>query len=180
MKTFTTNWYLYKTHLHPIFTKSQTRNSKTPTEEYTTKKEKIQVLKPQLKKTTNFEQLLAEAIDEGLALLGESPKEVIYYYLEETFKINRKDIPYRLEEFTKAIERIFGNGAKILKIQIMKCLFKKVNYTFKNYQRPMNLEFTEYIAAAKLAQNNYENKEQPRNSDNASRRKKKIICVQTR
>ena len=48
MKVFTTNWYLYKTHFHTIPTKTQTRNSGTTTEVYSSKKEtrsKIEVKK---------------------------------------------------------------------------------------------------------------------------------------
>ena len=164
MGIFTTNWYLYKAYLRPVSPKSQRRNSEAPTEDYLSRK-KIQIRKVEIEDIMNFEQILAEAIDEGLALLGESPKEEIYSYIETTFKINREDIPYKIEEFTEALERIFGNGAKILKIQIMKCLFKKVGHSLKHYKSPMNLEFTEYIVAAKLAQNKYENEEQQPNSD---------------
>ena len=128
---FTTNWYLYKTHFSPKI-KGE-------------------------KKTMNFEEVLLEAIDEGLSVLGESAKQSVYCHLGKTFKMNRLDIPYRLEEFTDAIEGIFGAGAKILEIQIMRCLFKKVGYTFKHYPKQKNLTFTEYIAAVKLEKNNYEN-----------------------
>ncbi len=164
MGIFTTNWYLYKTHMHPVFTKTERRNSEAPTEDHLSRK-KIQIRKSELERTMKFEQILAEAIDEGLALLGESPKEAIYSHIEKTFKINREDIPYRIDEFTDVLERIFGDGAKILKIQIMKCLFKKVGHSFKHYKSPPNLDFTEYVEAAKLAQKNYENKEQQPNSD---------------
>ena len=124
MGVFTTNWYLYKTHLHasPKFEGE--------------------------KRTMSFEEFLLEAIDEGLSVLGESAKQAVYCHLGKTFKMNRLDIPYRLEEFTDAIEGIFGAGAKILEIQIMKCLFKKVGHTFKNYPRPKDLTFTEYVTAA--------------------------------
>jgi len=105
----------------------------------------------------DFEELLMEAIDEGLSLLGESSKQVVYFYLGKTFKMNRLDIPYRIEEFIDAIERIFGNGSKILEIQIMKCLFKKVGYTVKHYSKQKNLTFTEYITAIKLEKQNREN-----------------------
>jgi len=124
IRAFTTNWYLYKTHLHA--------SPKIEAE----------------KRTMNFEEVLLEAIDEGLSVLGESAKQAIYCHLGKTFKMNRLDIPYRIEEFTDAIEGIFGAGAKILEIQIMKCLFKKVGYTFKNYPRPKDLTFTEYVTAA--------------------------------
>jgi len=122
MGVFTTNWYLYKTHFGP----------------------KIEGEK----KTRIFEEFLLEAIDEGLSLFGESAKQAVYCHLGKTFKITRQDIPYRLEEFTDAIEGIFGAGAKILEIQIMKCLFKKVGHTFKNYPRPKDLTFTEYVTVA--------------------------------
>lgn len=156
MQIFTTNWYLYKTHLHPIYAESQKRNTTTEKDSYEPKKN------PSPKnnintKTMDFEELLMEAIDEGLSLLGESSKQVIYFYLEKTFKMNRLDIPYRIEDFTDAIEGIFGNGAKILEIQIMKCLFKKVGYPFRHYLKEKKLEFTEYVEAVKLAKKNYEN-----------------------
>jgi len=100
-----------------------------------------------------FEEILLEAVDEGLSMLGESPKQAIYYHLEKTFKINRMDIPYKIEDFTDAIEKIFGAGAKIIEIQIMKCLFKKVGNNPKKHPEPKkNLTFTEYIAAARLHQ----------------------------
>ncbi len=62
----------------------------------------------------DFEELLMEAIDEGLSLLGESAKQAVYFYLEKTFKMNRLDIPYKIEEFTDEVEKIFGSGAKIV------------------------------------------------------------------
>ena len=160
MQVFTTNWYLYKTHLHPISIKSQKRNSET--ESYGTKKRRKNYssrIKAE-KRTMDFEELLMEAIDEGLSLLGESSKQVVYFYLGKTFKMNRLDIPYRIEEFIDAIESIFGNGAKILEIQIMKCLFKKAGYPFRHYSKEKSLEFTEYIEAIKLAKKNYENSDE--------------------
>jgi hypothetical protein len=110
---------------------------------------------------------LLEAIDEGLSLLGESSKQAVYFHLEKIFKMNRQNIPYRIEEFTDAIEKIFGNGAKILEIQIMKCLFKKVGYKLKHYPKRKNIMFTEYIAAVKRGKNNHGKvrKKQPKLKD---------------
>lgn len=123
----------------------------------------------------SFEELLLEAIDEGLSFLGESPKEAIYFHLEKTFKIKRQDIPYRIEGFTKAIERMFGTGAKIVEIRIMKCIFNRVGCTVKNYQRPENLEFTEYIAAIKRAKNTYDLIKTKQPNPNHKSTDKKII-----
>ena len=156
MGVFTTNWYLYKTHLHA--------SPKFEAE----------------KRTMNFEEVLLEAIDEGLSVLGESAKQAIYFHLGKTFKMNRLDIPYRIEEFTDAVEKIFGSGAKILEIQIMKCLFKKVGYKFKHYPKQKNLTFTEYIAAIKLEENNYENiKEQQPNPNRKQNGKKDDMRTNT-
>ena len=104
----------------------------------------------------SFEELLLEAIDGGFSALGESAKAAIYFQLEKTSKIKRQEIPYRIEEFADAIERMFGTGAKLVEIQIMKFLFTRVGCTFKSYQGQAILEFTEYIAAIKLAKNNYD------------------------
>jgi len=175
MGVFTTNWYLYKTYLHPISKNSQTRNSGIATKIYGSKKRRGFNSKNREaeKKTMSFEEDLLEAIDEGLSLLGESSKQAVYCHLEKTFKMNRLDIPYRIEEFIDAVEKIFGSGAKILEIQIMKCLFKKVGYTFKHYPKQKNLTFTEYIAAVKLEKNNYENiKEQQPNPNRKQNGKK--------
>ena len=180
MGVFTTNWYLYKTYLHPTPKTSQTRNSGTVTEIYGSKKRGSKSKNREAeKKTMNFEEVLLEAIDEGLSLLGESAKRAVYFHLEKTFKMNRLDIPYKIEEFTDAIETIFGTGAKILEIQIMKCLFKKVGYTFKHYPRQKNLTFTEYIAAVKLEKNNYEKIKEEQPNPNRKHNKKKKICIRT-
>jgi hypothetical protein len=182
MGVFTTNWYLYKTYLHPISKNSQTRNSETTTETYESKKRRGFKPKNQeaKKKTMSFEEDLLEAIDEGLSLLGESAKQAVYFHLEKTFKMNRLDVPYRIEEFIDAVEKIFGSGAKILEIQIMKCLFKKVGYKFKHYPKQKNLTFTEYIVAVKLGKNNYRNSREKQPKLNRKQNRKKIICIQTR
>jgi len=120
-----------------------------------------------------FEELLLEAIDEGLSLLGETPKQAVYFHLEKTFKIKRLDIPYRIEEFTDAIEKIFGTGAKIIEIQIMKCLFKKVGYKFKHHPKQKKLTFTEYVAAVKLEKNKSENIKKQQTNPNRKQNEKK-------
>jgi len=97
-----------------------------------------------------FEKLLLEAVDEALSSLGASSKEAIYLHLENTFDINKPDIPHKIEEFVNAIEKIFGLGAKFLEIQIMKRLYEKVGPVFK-YFPERDLIFTEYVAAARLS-----------------------------
>lgn len=159
---FTTNWYLYKTHLHPITIKPQEQNTTTKTNNYWKKRKNSNTTKTNNhQNTTNFEELLLSAIDEGLNLIGESAKKDVYNYLEHTLKMNRPEIPQRIEEFTKAIECLFGNGAKILEIQMMKNLFNKSGCTVKQQSGQTNLTFIEYITTIKKQQNNNTNPKKP-------------------
>ena len=92
-----------------------------------------------------FKKLLLEAVDEALSSLGTSSKH-IYFHLEKEFNINKQNIPHKIEEFTNAIEKTFGPGARVLEIQIMKRLYEKVG-PFKHFPE-RNLTFIEYVEAA--------------------------------
>lgn len=96
----------------------------------------------------NFEKILLEAVDEGLSSLGESSKEAIYFHLKKSFNIKRREIPYKIETFAKAIEKIFGLGANFLEILIMKQLYEKVGGIFE-CQEPTDFSFSGYVAVAK-------------------------------
>jgi len=72
---------------------------------------------------------------------GETCKQALYFHLEKNFKLNKRDIPFRIEDFTEAIENIFGVGAKVLQIRIMKNLFKKMGYPFPYLHDRECLEF---------------------------------------
>ena len=100
------------------------------------------------RKRKAFENILIEAVDEGLASLGESAKQSIYFHLEDKFKIAKKDIPYRLEDFTDGLEKIFGLGAHFIEILIMKSLFEKIGQPLE-WNQSKELVFVEYVAAAK-------------------------------
>jgi hypothetical protein len=100
-----------------------------------------------LLRNRNFEKLLLDAVDEGLSSLGDSSKQSLYFHLEKTFKIKRQDIPHKIREFADALGEIFGVGAKVLEIMIMKRLYEKVGGVAKYSQG--NLVFTEYVAAIK-------------------------------
>jgi len=100
-----------------------------------------------------FRKLLLEAVDEALSSLGDSVKQAIYFHLEETFKIKKQEIPDRIEEFTNAIEEIFGLGAKLLEIRIMTSFYEKDGHMFKYFPENDELSFTEYLEAARLSNN---------------------------
>lgn len=76
---------------------------------------------------SNFNRVLLAAIEEGLASLGDSPREAIFYHLESTFQLQKKDIPLNLNEFKSALEQIFGPGAPYLEKMITHRLCEKLH-----------------------------------------------------
>jgi len=95
-----------------------------------------------------FEKLLLEAVDEGLSSLGETSKQAIYFHLEKSFNIKKKEIPYKIGTFAKAVEKIFGLGANFLEILIMKRLYEKIGGVFE-WQESIDFAFAEYVAVVK-------------------------------
>jgi hypothetical protein len=62
--------------------------------------------------------------------------------------ITKQDIPWRIKDFSDALERIFGLGAKHLELLIMKNLYEKVNCLYR-WEGPKwlvpDLTFKEYV-----------------------------------
>ncbi|MEM2338562.1 MAG: hypothetical protein QXL91_01770 [Candidatus Bathyarchaeia archaeon] len=75
----------------------------------------------------DFQKTILEAIEEGLETLGESPKQAILFHVENTFKLQKEEIPQNLTEFKKALETIFGPGAPYLEKLILEKLCNKLN-----------------------------------------------------
>lgn len=96
----------------------------------------------------DFDRLLLEAVDEGLSSIGESSKQAIYFHLEKGFRIKKHEIPYKIEDFARATEKIFGLGANFLEILIMKRLYEKVGRTIQLHVS-RDFAFAEYVAAIK-------------------------------
>jgi hypothetical protein len=141
-REFTTNWYIYRACLHSIPTKPDLQRDTN-----------VIVHAKEVSPLCNreFNRLVLDAVDAGLSSLGDSPKQAIYFYLEKTFKIKRSEIPKKIEEFATALEQIFGHGAKLVEIQIMKLLYEKVGQAFVYFPEKDDLLFTEYMEAARLS-----------------------------
>lgn len=100
-----------------------------------------------------FETVLLDAVDEAFSTLGEKSKTSIYFHLEHKFIIPKQDIPYRIDDFSDALERIFGIAAKNLEILIMKKLNEKINcfyaWTGPRWLVP-DLTFMQYVELLRL------------------------------
>ena len=114
-----------------------------------------------IKHSKRFEDALQESIDQAFSSLGGKVKASIYFHLEHNFLIRRQDIPERIEDFSNAMELIFGLGAKRLEILIMKNLQEKVNCMYK-WEGPSwlvpDLTFKKYVELSRIAYEEEEGK----------------------
>ena len=78
-----------------------------------------------------FDAVLLEAIDDAFSTLGENVKTSLYFHLEHKLIIPKQDIPYRIDDFSDALELIFGVAAKRLEILIMKKLHEKISCLYE-------------------------------------------------
>lgn len=105
-------------------------------------------------KDVKFEQILLNSIDEALSILGEDAKRSLYLYLENMFMIAKQDIPYRVDDFSEALNRIFGLGTRQLEILIMKKPHEKITGQY-SWEAPKwlvpDLTFRKYVELVKLS-----------------------------
>jgi hypothetical protein len=101
-----------------------------------------------------FEQILLDALDQSLLSLGERVKTSVYHLLEQKFALPKHEIPYRIKDFSDALDQIFGLGARNLEVLIIKNLHQKINCNCKlnDPHRPVSdLTFSKYIDMMQLA-----------------------------
>ncbi len=84
-----------------------------------------------------FKKILNEAIDETFTALGESPKQSIYYHLENTFALKANEYSDNIGAFDRALKDIFGPGAFLLETTIL----NKLNEKAMQHGSPLKEEF---------------------------------------
>ncbi|UCC33616.1 MAG: hypothetical protein JSW53_01015 [Candidatus Bathyarchaeota archaeon] len=97
----------------------------------------------------DFDKLLIEAIDDGLASLGESSKDAIYFHLEKGFNVRKSEIPSRIDSFKEAIEGIFGSGARFLETLILTKLHRRIGQNSDGEGKCRSPNFIKGVASAK-------------------------------
>jgi hypothetical protein len=93
-----------------------------------------------------FNAAIIEAVEESLSLLSIPVKDSAYLHLEKTFKIKKQEIPSRIEDFTDAIEQMFGVGAKLIQIRIIEGLHKRI-HGFMFFPKMGDVDFKEYVVS---------------------------------
>jgi len=104
--------------------------------------------KPRKVTEKEFSELLLSCIDETLASLGANSRDAIYRHLEKNFQLSKQDIPIHFEEFSRALESLFGIGSKPLEVMIIQRLHSKM----KDAYGPLNLKeftLTAYVSEVK-------------------------------
>ena len=96
-----------------------------------------------------LETTVMKAVDDSLSSFGDSFKQVIYFQLENTFHIKKQEIPQKIEGFAAAIEEIFGIGATLIEMKILKALHDQVP-EFVHFPRGDELVFTEYVKSLRF------------------------------
>lgn len=81
-----------------------------------------------------------------MCLLGDSPKQAIFFHLESSFQMKEENIPGNLAEFKKALEGIFGPGAVYLEKAIVRRLNEKLGLELEEGK---NRDFLECVEIAK-------------------------------
>lgn len=93
---------------------------------------------------SSVEETLIEAVDSVFSLLGEPCKHSFYVHLRNSYNMRKREIPQRIDDFAEALEAIFGPGAKLIEIEIMKAFFNKVRaFTYSPKQE--DISFTNYV-----------------------------------
>ena len=91
-----------------------------------------------------FDTIIMDAIEDGLSSFEGFEKQEVYFHLETAFNISKKEIPRKMEDFTNALEKIFGVGARLIEIRIIKSIHKRVP-EFKFTSRTNVVNFGDYV-----------------------------------
>jgi len=96
----------------------------------------------------DFDKLFIEAVDEGLDVLGESGRHMVFFHLERSCSIKRHEIPKKPEAFAAGLEKIFGAGASVIEKLIVKSLYSKLGLKYEDKEE---CPFADYVNDVKEA-----------------------------
>ena len=97
---------------------------------------------------SEFNALLFEAVDEGLkAVLGETGKEVVYYHLQSVYGLRKESISEHPETLIEFLNRLFGAGAELIEMVILKKLCLKLGITHETAE---NIKLIDFIRKESL------------------------------
>ena len=93
-----------------------------------------------------FNLAFLEAVDEGLLILGENARHLIYHILEKMYQVRRDQIPENPEALHKALEASVGSQAKVVEKLVAREFCSRLGLSFKGCE---GLTLAETISYAK-------------------------------
>lgn len=93
-----------------------------------------------------YDTVIMDAIEDSLSSFKSFDKQEVYFHLETTFNIRKKEIPRKMEDFVNALEEIFGVGARLIEIRIIKSIHQRVP-EFRFTSRTNVVNFRDYVAS---------------------------------
>lgn len=78
-----------------------------------------------------FDEALRKAVDFAFQALGKSCQLALYFHLKTIFRVERVDIPNKVEEFDDALNSIFRDGAVFLERLILQRLCEELGVKFE-------------------------------------------------
>jgi len=94
-----------------------------------------------------FSNVFLESLDETLnQILGKTPANMVYYYLQRYFSLRKKKIPAKLRDFAEALEKFFGTEALLIEKILVKNLYAKFEMDFAERE---DFDFVEQVDSAR-------------------------------
>jgi len=95
-----------------------------------------------------FDELVSECVDEALTdLLGGKAKQTVFTRLEKQYSIAKEQIPRRLDDFSPALERMFGKSGQTIGKIFARTLYSRLGL---EYVDKSEYEFRDYVREARL------------------------------
>jgi hypothetical protein len=91
-------------------------------------------------------KVLLQAVDEGLSVLGEIVRAVIYERIERSYHLKREEIPRKLETFHRALQDLLSGGSRVMEIVIAENLYRRLRLNFAEHA---NWNIVDYVNHAK-------------------------------
>jgi hypothetical protein len=90
-----------------------------------------------------FEEILIDAVKEGMRFLGESSRQATFIYIEKKYGLKQDECPKQLKAFHEALTGIFGIGAEIIEQQIAKTLYRRLGLDYKEHEKWAIIDYVE-------------------------------------
>ena len=90
-----------------------------------------------------FEEILIDAVKEGMRFLGESARQAIFIYIEKEYALKQDEYPRRLKTFHEGLTGVFGIGAEIIEQHVAKTLYGRLGLDYKEHEKWTIIDYVE-------------------------------------